>query len=273
MADRSVDGRRFLQIMKRYCIDYVNVGDQSVTRDLMIEDYLLRMGHYEVRGRDGPYWDATAALMAQFPNLMLTVHEIATSGDRLMMRFSEHGRRARDGAVCAWGGIGLYRWNGDKLVQCNVEQDYLSRRDQIDSGTTDRIDAPLAAPWTGDAEAPDSAAEQYVGDWLESGALETTPGVHCDNGWISGTNAPTLAQDSIEIIDLFSVGKRVGFHILQHGRLAADLVPGGTGRAASLHAIGIVHVTDGVITGGRVIRNRLDMVKRLEAETREAAQA
>ena len=25
------DGRRFLQVMKRYCIDYVNVGDQAVT--------------------------------------------------------------------------------------------------------------------------------------------------------------------------------------------------------------------------------------------------
>lgn len=262
----TTDGQRFLQVMKRYCIDYVNVGDQSVTRDIMVEDYLLRMGHYEVRGRDTAYFDATAALLKQFPKLMLTVHEIATDGDRLMMRFTEHARRARDGAICAWGGIGLYRWNGDCLVQCNVEQDYMSRKRQIEAGTTDPIDAPTAAPWTGDPEQADPAAAALVAAWLERGELETTPQVHCDEGWTGAATPRLIDQQRIEILDLFAVGKRVGFHALQHGAMASDLIPGASGRSADLHAIGIVHVEGGQISGGRVIRNRLDLAKRLEAE-------
>lgn len=260
------DGPRFLQLMKRYCIDYVNVGDQSVTRELMVEDYVLHMGFHEVMGRDTAYFDATAGLMAQYPGLMLTVHEIATSGERLMMRFTEHGRRQKDGAVCAWGGIALYRWNGEKLLHCSVEQDYWSRRRQIEAGETDLIDAPTAAPWRGDAEAPSPEAEEIVRDWLQGGRLASTPDVFCDDGWIDGRRMLAIEQRQIEIEDLFSVGSRVGFRVLQHGDTAADFAPGIVGKTTSLHATGIVHVARGAVVGGRIIRNRLDMGKRLGIE-------
>ena len=260
------DGPRFLQLMKRYCIDYVNVGDQAVTRDLMVEDYVLHMGFHEVRGRDTAYFDATASLMAQYPGLMLTVHEIATSGERLMMRFSEHGRRAKDGAFCAWGGIALYRWNGEKLLHCSVEQDYWSRRRQIETGRVDRIDAPTAAPWRGDARPPSPEAEAIVRDWLAHGGLAQTPDVFCDDAWAGHEPMRAIDHREIEIEDIFSVGGRVAFRVLQHGSVAADFVPGAAGRPASLHATGIVHVADGAVAHGRIIRNRLDLGKRLETD-------
>ena len=255
------DADRFLALMKRYCIDYVNVGDQSVTRDLMVEDYVLRMGDHEVRGRDSAYFQATATQMTQFPNLMLTVHEIHTSGERLMMRFTEHGRRADDGARCAWGGIGLYRWNGDKLIHNNVEQDYWSRRRQIADGTPDLIDHPAVAPWSGPGEAPDKAAEAIVHAWLESGALATTPGVFCDEAWQGGTQMRAIEQEGIAINDLFSVGDRVAFHVTQQGRSSADFPALPSGHPATLHAAGIVRVQHGQVIGGRVIRNRMDMMR------------
>lgn len=261
MADKAELGARFLALMKRYCIDYVNVGDQSVTRDLMIEDYLLRMGDHEVRGRDTTYFDATARQMLQFPNLMLTVHEIATSGDRLMMRFSEHGRRARDGVRCAWGGIGLYHWNGEKLVQCNVEQDYWSRRRQIESGIPDPIDQPAVAPWSEDVEAPDPSAEVIVRHWLERGGIHATPNVHCDEAWLGGAPMRAIDQDGVTVHDLFSVGKRVALHVTLHGHVAEDFGDLAPGRRANLYAAGIVHVADGKVTHGRIIRNRLDMAR------------
>lgn len=257
------DGRRFLQLMKRYCIDYVNVGDQAVTRDLMVEDYRLTMGFHQVQGRDTAYHDATGALMRQFPGLMLTVHEIATSGERLMMRFTEHGRRRKDGAFCAWGGIALYRWNGDKLVHCSVEQDYWSRRRQIETARPDPIDAPTAAPWHGDPEAPSAAAEAAARVWLEQGGLAETPGVHCDEAWNGQPGMRAIAQTGIEILDLFSVGRRVAFHVFQHGRIAPDLSPAHAGLEGGLHAAGIVHVGEQGVAHGRVIRNRLDLGKRL----------
>lgn len=258
MSQRQADGARFLALMKRYCIDYVNVGDQSVTRDLMVEDYLLRMGPHEVRGRDTAYWDATARQMQQFPHLMLTVHEIATSGERLMMRFSEHGCRAKDGRRCAWGGIGLYRWNGQQLVQCNVEQDYWSRRRQIASGHADPVDHPAVAPWDEEAQAPDGEAESIVRTSLERGTLWKRPGVFCDDAWCGRPAAHLIDQNTLTIVDLFSVGARVAFHVIQHGRVTADFTDIPEGTATSLYAAGIVHVADGEVVRGRVIRNRLD---------------
>ena len=261
------DGRRFLQVMKRYCIDYVNVGDQAVTRDLMVDDYVLHMGEHEVVGRDTAYFDATASLMAQYPGLMLTVHEIATSGERLMMRFSEHGRRAKDGAFCAWGGIALYRWNGHKLVDCSVEQDYWSRRRQIETGRVDPVDAPAPAPWSVDPQPPSADAEAVVQGWLRGGGLAVTPAVHCDEGWASGHRMRAIDQDHIEILDIFSAGEKVAFRIEQYGRVADDFAAGKHGHGASLHATVIAHVRDGRVSAGRVIRNRFDMGKRLGVTT------
>lgn len=252
---------RFLALMKRYCVDYVNVGDQSVTRDLMVEDYLLRMGDHEVRGRDTNYHAATAQQMRQYPGLMLTVHEIWTSGERLMMRFSEHGRRAKDGAYCAWGGIGLYRWNGEKLIQNNVEQDYWSRRRQIDEGVVDRVDHPAVAPFNGDGEAPDVGAEALVRTWLEAGGLAETPGVHCDEAWQDLPQMRAIEQESIAINDLFSVGSSVAFHVTQNGRTAEDFGALPVGSPSRLHAAGIVHVEGSRVARGRVIRNRTDMMR------------
>ena len=265
------DGPRFLELMKRYCIDYVNVGDQSVTRDLMVEDYVLHMGFHEVVGRDTAYFDATAGLMAQYPGLMLTVHEIATSGERLMMRFTEHGRRQKDGAACAWGGIALYRWNGKKLLHCSVEQDYWSRRRQIETGVTDLIDAPIAAPWRQEVEAPLPEAEELVRRWLQKGGLASTPNVSCDEAWGPGPAMLALEQQRIDIEDLFSVGNRVGFRVLQNGLVTQDFSGEAAGKAASLHATGIVHVAGDAVTSGRIIRNRLDMGKRLGVERSTAA--
>lgn len=259
MAFGIEHGPRFLQVMKRYCIDYVNAGDQSVTRDLMVEDYLLRMGRHEVRGRDSAYFDATARQLTQFPHLMLTVHEIATSGERLMMRFSEHGRRASDGALCAWGGIALYRWDGQVLVQCNVEQDYWSRRRQIASGIPDTVDHPAIAPWDVTPLPAEPAAETAVRAWLEAGGLDTTTQVLADEEWLTQVKAPVLEQRNIAILDLFSAGKTVGFHVRQHGAIRAKIGALAPGDPAALYAAGIVHVEGGAVVRGRIIRNRLDL--------------
>lgn len=258
-------GPRFLAIMRRYCLDYVNCHDQSVTRDLMVEDYQLRMGDHLVQGRDTNYFDATAKQMRQFPGLMLTVHEIATSGDRLMMRFSEHGRRASDGKFCAWGGIGLYRWNGTALTANNVEQDYWSRQRQIRSGEHDAVDHPHVAPWDVDAEAADPAGESVVREWLESGRQADTHGVLCDDAWQSGANMRAIDQQGVVINDLFSVGSRVAFHVTQEGTSAADMPDLEPGTASKLHSAGIVHVDGDKVVRGRIIRNRLDMVRSAKA--------
>jgi hypothetical protein len=260
----TADGPAFLRLMKHYVMDYTNSHDQSETVPIMEPDYMLRMGPHFVQGRDTQYHAATRKQMDQFPGLMLTVHEIWTSGERLMMRFSEHGASLKHGgAQCAWGGIGLYEWNGEKLIRNHVEQDYYSRAQQLKRGSPNPVEGPAVAPWDGVAEAPDAAAVDVVRDWLESGALAKTPGVLCDDAWTGTQVGEVLDQTGIEINDLFSCGPHVGFHALQRGTVRADFDPSLAGKEGEMYMAGIVHVAGGTVASGRIIRNRLDLQRLL----------
>ncbi len=267
MTLSTADGPAFVRLMKHYVIDYTNRNDQSQTVHIMEPDYELRMGDHRLQGRDGPYHAATAKQMDQFPNLCLTVHEIVSSGERLAMRFSEHGAsRLHDGRRCAWGGIGLYAWNGSKLVSNRVEQDYFSRRRQLRTGEPLPVDHPALAPWNESAAAPDPAAEAIVRAWLESGALANTPGVLLDDEWAGAAVSPLIDQIHVEIEDLFSCGNAVAFHVAQHGRFVPDAeLAGPAGTATHLHMAGMVRVENGVVATGRIIRNRLELSRRLSA--------
>jgi hypothetical protein len=270
VTDRSLsvaDGPAFVSLMKRYVVDYTNSHDQAQSATIMVPDYRLRMGEHIVSGRDGAYAQATRRQLDQFPGLGLTVHEICTSGERLAMRFSEHGMSLRhEGARAAWGGIGLYHWNGSQLTANNVEQDYFSRALQLASKVAQPVEPPAIAPWNTDAEAPDERAVRIVGDWLETGRLASTAGVICDDGWTGAAVCKIVEQSSITINDLFSCGSCVAFHVAQHGALTADFAKNSSqaGRSVTLFLAGIVHVGEGKIERGRIIRNRLDLSRTLD---------
>jgi SnoaL-like domain len=259
------DGPAFTALMKRYVVDYTNSHDQAETFAIMEPDYVLHMGEYVVRGRDEAYRAAAAKQIEQFPGLMLTVHEIATSGERLVMRFSEHGAsRLHDNRRCCWGGIGLYLWNGRRLVRNFVEQDYFSRRSQLSSGVSNSVETPAVAPWDTVAVAPNAAAEQVTRAWLESGALASTSGVLMDDQW-TGAAAPVLIdQTAIDFNDFFSCGSTVAFHVTQHGVLRPnEQIKGSPGTTVFMHMAGLVHVLDARVISGRIVRNRLDFSRRI----------
>jgi len=256
------DGRAFVRLMKHYVVDYTNSHDPAQTEVVMEPDYALRMGDHRLVGRDGAYAAATRKQMEQFPGLGLTVHEIWASDEALMMRFSEHGASLRHGGARAtWGGIGLYRWNGVRLTANHVEQDYFSRAGQLATDEPLPVEPPAIAPWDTQPAAPDAAAVDIVRAWLEIGDLA---GVTCDDG---RGDVAVLAPETIAINEIFSCGSAVGFHASQHGRVtdafAAD--PADAGRDGVLHMAGIVHVADGAVASGRVIRNRLDLQRALRA--------
>jgi predicted ester cyclase len=258
------DGPAFVALMRHYVVDYTNRHDQSEVESIMEPDYVLRMGDHVVLGRDDAYRTATAKQLKQFPGLTLTVHEVVTSGERLAMRFSEHGAsRTHGGSPCSWGGIGLYSWNGCRLVSNFVEQDYFSRREQLAAGRANPVESPALAPWDTAAQAPDPIAESTTHAWLDSGAVAATPRVLLDDQWISKRAAPLIDQRSIEINDLFSCGASVAFHATQHGTLRLDDMKGaGAATPAFLHMAGLVQIRERKVVSGRVIRNRLDLVRR-----------
>lgn len=250
----------FVALMRRYCLDYTACHDMTVCDEIMTPGYTLHMGGHDLAGRDAAYKPAAAAQFRQFPGLCLTVNEIVCSGDRLALRFSEHGASARHRGFCAsWGGIGLYRWDGRRLVENFVEQDYFARRRQLTDGAPDPVEPPAIAPWDTRATAPDPAAEAAVRAWLAAGDVT---GVIADDGRAAHR---IVVAERTEVNDLFSAGNKVAFHAVQHGPLAGDDPQFAGGGPVSLHLAGVVSVADGQVVAGRVIRDRLGLSKRLSA--------
>jgi hypothetical protein len=269
MSGLSIEnGADFVRLMKLYSIDYTASHDQSVTQQIMEPDYILRMGPHCVAGRDDQYYAATRKQLDQFPGLGFTVHELWTSGERLVMRFSEHGAsRRHEGRKSAWGGIGLYAWNGRRLVSNSVEQDYYSRARQLKTGRCHSVEPPAIAPWDTVAVSPDPVAEKIARDWLLSGALATSSNVLCDDAWVGVDTGVIVEQSGLVINDLFSCGPVVAFHVAQQGKLLSDFSvdPSHVGREVTLYAAGLVHVEDGMVASGNVIRNRIELQRSLAA--------
>jgi predicted ester cyclase len=252
----------FVSLMRRYVADYTNRHDTSVCAEIMETDYTLRMGPHVVAGLHENYIPASMRQFRQFPGLCLTVHEIVTNGDRLAMRFSEHGRSVRHGGRgAAWTGLGLYRWNGRRLVENFVEQDYLARRRQLDSGMPESVEAPALAPWDTVSVPPNPAAEMVTRQWIAAGGM---PNATLDD------SAELLADVTSEVDDLFSAGRHVAFRLRQSGRYAGGLGPDAgindaslIGSDATMHLVGLVTVEDGRVCGGRIVRDRLGLARSL----------
>lgn len=248
-------------LMRRYVVDYTNRHDTSVCADLMEPEYTLRMGAHEVAGRDELYVPAAQRQFDQFPGLGLTVHDIVTNGDRLAMRFTEHGASTRHGgAAASWSGLGLYRWNGRRLTENWVEQDYLSRRRQLSGDGPDPVAAPAVAPWDAVAVPTDPDAENVVRGWVAAGFPST--GVR----WDDGDDHVLLADTEDRVDDVFSAGERVAVRVTRTGTYAGGLDgvdDAAVGRPATLHLVALVRVAGGDVADGYGVRNRQDLARSL----------
>ncbi|MGH9247057.1 MAG: ester cyclase [Acidimicrobiales bacterium] len=252
----------FVAVMRRYAVDYTARGDLSVRDEIMVDDYRLHMGVHHLEGRDGAYKAAVRAQLEQFPTLGFTVHEILTNGDRLAMRFSEHGASPRhDGRLASWPGISTYRWNGERLTECWVEQDYFGRARQLRGGVPDPIEPRAVDPWATEPIPADPEVEFVVRAWLEKGDLTDAERVRLDD------DGPRVVLDEVTIAvdDLFAAGTRAAFHLTRRGIYDGglpDLDPG-IGCRVALAASGVVSVLGGTVIEVRAITDRLGVAKQL----------
>jgi predicted ester cyclase len=254
----------FVALMRRYCLDYTNRHDVTQVPGIMESDYTLRMGQHVLSGRDDMYVPAASAQFRQFPGLCLTVHQIVSNGERLVMRFSEHGRSVKhDNRAAAWSGIGLYKWNGTRLTANAVEQDYYSRELQLDGAPADPIEPPATAPWDV-VDAPASTrAEATVRALLESG--EATTVLNTDDAWFHASAQPRFTDATYRVDDMFSAGDDVAFRVVVEGTYAGGLygAEAHVGKKTQHYYVGVASVADGTVTGGRIITDRLGLVRRL----------
>ena len=246
----------FVALMRTYCIDYTNSHDLSVCDSIMEPDYVVHIAGMSLE-RDAAYKPSVETVFERFPALGLVVHELATNGERLVMRFSEHAATASGDLAC-WAGIGLYDWNGSKLTSCRVEQDFWSQRRQLRSGVPDALEPPHLDPWVTTVATPaDPAAESVVRRWLADGDLTAAGPGRIDEGTPS-EHRPVVDAESVEVHDLFSAGRTVAFHATVHGRYAGgfDGVDE-PGRPARIDVAGTVAVDgDDQVTDVHVVTDR-----------------
>jgi len=244
----------FVRIMQRYIEDYCNHHDTAVCPEIMAPQYVVHIGGRHHVGRDEFYIPAASSAFGNFPDLRLTVHELHTNGDRLVMRFSERGHHKDTGNLACWGGIGLYDWDGDRLVENWVEQDYWSRQAQVRGEVPGHaLDTPHPDPWSTEPIAGDVAVLAIGRAFVERGDLLAAPDVVIDDSWLPGRPAADLPirVTRVEIDDLFGVGNRVAAHVGLHDD---------AGQVLNLAAI--LAVEQGAVAAVRAVTDRLGMADR-----------
>jgi hypothetical protein len=243
----------FVALMRKYCIDYTNSHDQSIYDQIMRPDYVVHSF-----GRDlqltSHYSRGVEALFRLAPGLGLVVHAFVLNGDRLAMHFSEHASLpSGDGrALTCWRGIGLYRWDGERLVENWVEQDYHALKRQVAAGTADTLMRPHLDPWMATEVVPsDDAAVDAVRAWLAAGDLAAADEIDIDDSRDGFTYQPVLDVTDVVIDDIFSAGPTVPFHVTLHGSYRGGLgdeYHEHIGAVTAMGVSGIARLDDGHVT-------------------------
>ena len=257
-----------LALLRRWVVDYFNAHSPEAAREFIAPDYRLDIGDVLFDGRDDAWLPAVDEQMQRFPGLGMTVHEVVPAADRVALFFTQHGARGgAGGPIAAWSGVAIYRTQAGRLASCVAQEDYLTRSRQLKSGHPDPIDAPAASPWDTPTLAQDPQAESLVRGWLGSHWPTHVDQIRCDDEYLTGRRL-RFEVEKVEIGELFSSGGRVAFHARQTGRYIDGLDCATTERARRQHlnCNGIVHVVDGRIQSGRVIRDRIGLRSRLTAE-------
>ena len=226
-------------------MEWLAAADPLVCEEILDPGYTLLIGGYRLGPRER-YIPATLEQLARFPGLGITVHELIAGEGGVAVRFSEHGASVKlGGRPAAWTGAAVFFSDGERLTACFAEEDYLSRRRQLDTGVCDPIEPPAAAPYNGEPQPGDPVAERVVVDWLAAGDLSA---VERDDSWLGHDDDPSTGGGTLAVNAMVSAGSGVGFHATVTGADGLDR-----------HLAGIVHVEQGAVRRGRVIRDRLGL--------------
>jgi predicted ester cyclase len=248
----------FVAVMRRYIEDYVNPHDTGVCEEIMTPEYVVHIGGRHLAGRDDRYIPAAAANFVNFPDLHLVVHEVVTNGDRFAFRFTEIGTHL-DGAACRWAGIGVYRWDGTRLVENYVEQDHLSRKRQLDGDGPDPVEEVDPDAWSTRAEPASAATEAAVRAWIDQGDLTAVAGRDAaviDDSWFHGPWRCPLSVERVEVDDFFTAGSRAAAHVRLVGTAEA-------GAPGELNVALIAAVDGDQVVRVHAVTDRIDLANRL----------
>lgn len=257
-----------VQLARRWVVDYFNSQDDAAAREFIAPHYALEIGDHVFDGRDTQWLPAVAQQFKLFPGMGMTVHQVLAGSDekagQVAVCFSEHGASGGAGGPQAvWSGVGIYRAEGERLVGCCAQEDYFTRSRQLRSGVCDPVDAPAPAPWDTLPLGSNPEAEAVVRQWLQQSWPVANAAVRVDDEHLTG-QPMAFDVESTEVVDIFSSGNDVAFHVRQRGRYRGGL-PGvaSRDRLEVLNVNGILRVEEGAVRAGRVIRDRGGLKARL----------
>ena len=251
-----------LQLMKRWVVNYFNQHSDEAARKFIAPDYKLEIGDVVFAGRDTQWLPAVQQQFKLFPSLSMTVHQAIAGENWAAAWFSEHG--ASEGKLACWSGVAIYINDGEKLTRCVAQEDYFTRHRQMKSGVSDDLEAPAVAPWDLAQAPPDLNAMAIVSQWLQNSWPPTESSVRCDDEHITGLPLQFQVSETV-IHELHASGSTVAFHAKQTGTYLnglAGIEPHQSN--AVLHCNGLVHVRDGKVESGRVIRDRVGLKASLQ---------
>jgi hypothetical protein len=256
--------------LRRYSFAYTAAHDPAVCDELMVEDYTLYMGEFVISGRDRNYKPAAIKQLQLFPGLGMSVHDLLVTPERAALQFSEYGRSAITGTTAAWAGVSMYHWDGDRLTDCRVEQDYYARRAQLTTGRPNVVESPAHDPWAVPIEEPNPRVEQTARAWVAGNGIAALDIGALDDEPVAPPSRIVLDEPDYQILDCFSGADRAAFHCTAGGIVAqwpgapAELI----GAPAVVYYSGIARFEGGTVTGARVISDRLAVERRMRAQRR-----
>ena len=263
---------RLSKLLQRYCFAYTATHVFSVADQIMADDYTFYMGEHAFIGRETAYKPAADRQFKAYPGLGFTVHDFFSNGDRCAVFFSEHGHSIQYDADCAWRGASLYRWNGELMTECRIEQDYYGRRRQLVTNIPDPIDQPAYSPWAAPVEAADSSSEKLVSCWLKDGRLLKSRIGSLDDE----RGAPSIARvlftdENTEVLDIMSAGKRVAFQVRIDGTYMGGLseLDGHEGVRVALYATGMADIENENVSSVKSVTDRYTIERRILTATKK----
>jgi len=183
-------------LVRRFSEDFLNAHNADVPLELLIEDYRLMVAGTKLPGGAAGYHRAARNLFEQFPDLRFTMHEVITDGSRVATRFSVEGSSTRhSGNKAAWGGCGIYGFDGERFTECWVEEDHDRARRQLRSGGFEPLHQPPGPP------DPFTARPTQPGDGVTDAAIS----------WLVGGGGERLGS-TVQVDALLVTGDRFAFH-------------------------------------------------------------
>lgn len=282
-------------IVRRW-VEEFNRGNLAIDDELVAEDFVLNGQRIGLAGEK----QYAAVVVAAFPGIQTTIHDLIAEGDRVAARVTYRtgpqqgellhplfGRIAPSGKQAVYSGIGIIRIAGGKIAEQWMVRDSLSMLQQLgvlpappqpagDPATGPAMPASAGASATGSPEQSKALVRRWA-DGINRGKPETSAAVvtpdYRMNGQFRGLAGAQQVSAALlsafpdwqaRIEDLVAEGDQVAVRWTYTGTHQGDFrgIPP-TGRRITIGSIDLYRIAEGKIAEGWASFDSLTLMQQL----------